>query len=155
MAYAFSILPWFAYICEHWNPNAINIEIILISFLLIKFSFLMYIRKTYTPKLNKFVNKYCRARERLSNLFIKLIYYYFLIKYRSHDRESGDYAGSVSDIHSVTSRLSQVSVSIWIHFIFTLLQAIKNHIHMFYPLCNNTTTEQKKKQEMWWKNTLE
>uniref|UniRef100_A0A336MXK7 CSON009428 protein n=1 Tax=Culicoides sonorensis TaxID=179676 RepID=A0A336MXK7_CULSO len=28
---------------------------------------------------------------------------------RSHDRESGDYAGSVSDLHSVTSRLSQVS----------------------------------------------
>uniref|UniRef100_A0A182T5H7 Uncharacterized protein n=2 Tax=Neocellia TaxID=44535 RepID=A0A182T5H7_9DIPT len=28
---------------------------------------------------------------------------------RSHDRESGDYAGSISDLHSVTSRLSQVS----------------------------------------------
>lgn len=32
--------------------------------------------------------------------------------HRARDRESGDYAGSVSDIHSVTSRLSQVSVSI-------------------------------------------
>ncbi|XP_055526200.1 uncharacterized protein LOC129718959 [Wyeomyia smithii] len=29
---------------------------------------------------------------------------------RSHDRESGDYAGSISDLHSVTSRLSQVSI---------------------------------------------
>ncbi|XP_055678170.1 uncharacterized protein LOC129786931 isoform X4 [Lutzomyia longipalpis] len=29
---------------------------------------------------------------------------------RSHDRESGDYAGSVSDIQSVTSRLSTVSI---------------------------------------------
>ncbi|XP_055589776.1 uncharacterized protein LOC129741966 [Uranotaenia lowii] len=29
---------------------------------------------------------------------------------RSHDRESGDYAGSISDLHSVTSRLSQVSL---------------------------------------------
>jgi len=31
---------------------------------------------------------------------------------RSHDRVSGDYAGSASDIHSVTSRLSQISVSL-------------------------------------------
>lgn len=28
-----------------------------------------------------------------------------------YDRESGDYAGSISDLHSMTSRLSQVSVS--------------------------------------------
>uniref|UniRef100_A0A1A9VLU4 Uncharacterized protein n=1 Tax=Glossina austeni TaxID=7395 RepID=A0A1A9VLU4_GLOAU len=31
---------------------------------------------------------------------------------RSHDRESGDYAGSISDLQSVTSRLSTVSVSV-------------------------------------------
>ncbi|XP_059218597.1 uncharacterized protein LOC106092734 [Stomoxys calcitrans] len=30
---------------------------------------------------------------------------------RSHDRESGDYAGSISDLQSVTSRLSTVSIS--------------------------------------------
>lgn len=34
-----------------------------------------------------------------------------IMHYRAHDRESGDYAGSVSDIQSVTSRLSTVSVS--------------------------------------------
>jgi hypothetical protein len=31
--------------------------------------------------------------------------------FRSNDRGSGDYAGSISDLNSVTSRLSQVSVS--------------------------------------------
>jgi len=35
---------------------------------------------------------------------------------RSHDRESGDYAGSISDLQSVTSRLSAVSVSLETEF---------------------------------------
>lgn len=36
----------------------------------------------------------------------------FLTNRANHDRESGDYAGSISDLQSVTSRLSTVSVSI-------------------------------------------
>lgn len=38
--------------------------------------------------------------------------YFVSFQFRNRDhRESGDYAGSISDIHSVTSRLSAVSVS--------------------------------------------
>jgi len=36
----------------------------------------------------------------------------YIISCRSHDRESGDYAGSISDLQSVTSRLSAVSVDL-------------------------------------------
>lgn len=39
------------------------------------------------------------------------LFYLFNIYRAHHDRESGDYAGSISDIQSVTSRLSTVSVS--------------------------------------------
>lgn len=43
-----------------------------------------------------------------------------LIHRTHHDRESGDYAGSISDLQSVTSRLSTVSVSNC-KFLFNLL----------------------------------
>lgn len=45
------------------------------------------------------------------NLNFFSCFYFLFRRNRDHHRESGDYAGSISDIHSVTSRLSAVSVS--------------------------------------------
>lgn len=55
--------------------------------------------------------KHARFVQKISLLFLQMHNIISIFNLRSHDRESGDYAGSISDLPSVASRLSQVSVS--------------------------------------------